>query len=168
MHSPKPKKIYFDACILIAYFSSNVEEKKKKSVLKECLERLEQLKNVSFFTSYWALAEMVNILICRHKMKENKVANFEKELLNTERLGKLKVRVLDASLQIDYTVKEYLYHVRKAVIKFHAGVGDSMHWVVIDNHGIDTVLTFDNKKDFHQIPGLTVIHPEGFASAREI
>lgn len=164
----KLRKIYLDACILIAYFSNNKEEKKNQIVLKECLIQLEQLENVSFFTSHWALAEMVNILICRHKMTQNKVANFEQDLLHTERLGNLKVRVLDASIKNDYTVKEYLYHVRKAVIKFHAGVGDSMHWVVINNHGIDTILTFDKKQDFKQIPGLTVIHPESFVSAVEI
>ena len=166
--SPKARKIYLDACILISYFSNNKEEKNKQQVLKECFKRLEELESVTFFTSHWALAETVNILVCRHEMKESKVAKFEQELLHTERLGNLKVKVLDASLKKDYSVKEYLYHVRKAVIKYHAGVGDSMHWVVIDNHKIDTILTFDNKKDFKQIPGLTVIHPESFLSATEI
>ena len=30
------------------------------------------------------------------------------------------------------------------------------------NNGIDYILTFDEKDDFKQIPGLTVFHPRNF------
>jgi len=163
----EPCRIYFDACILIAFFSTSKEEKLKKEVIRKSFQRLAQLDEVQFFTSHWALAEMTNILICRHQMTTAKVTKIEQELLNTERLDHLKVRIIDVSPQNDYSVKEYLYHVREAILQFHSGVGDCMHWVAINNNHIDTILTFDKKSDFKKIPNLTVFHPEDLLLAKE-
>jgi predicted nucleic acid-binding protein len=162
-----PRRIYFDACILIAYFSTSKEEREKKRTILQAFERLAELDDVQFFTSHWALAETVNVLICRHRMKSTNVAKIEQEFFNTERVGDLKVRILDVSPKGDYSPREYLYHVRRAIIDYHSGVGDCMHWVVINNNDLDTIFTFDAKKDFKKIPNLTVIHPEDLVAAVE-
>jgi len=39
-------------------------------------------------------------------------------------------------------------------------VGDVIHSVIMKNNGIAEILTFDEKDDFKQIPGLTVFHPK--------
>lgn len=161
----KPRRIYFDACILIAFFSTSNEEKENKNLILYAFQKLIELDNVQFFTSHWALAEMTNILICRHQMKTATVAKMEQEFLNTERIGDLKVSILDVSPKKDYSVREYLYHVRQAILKYHSGVGDCMHWVAINNNGIDTIFTFDAKTDFKKIPNLTVIHPKALLDA---
>jgi predicted nucleic acid-binding protein len=50
--------------------------------------------------------------------------------------------------------------VRQGILKYHSGVGDIIHSVIMKNNGIKTILTFDEKDDFKQIPDLTVIHPK--------
>ncbi|MGH7989184.1 MAG: hypothetical protein ACREDS_03175, partial [Limisphaerales bacterium] len=49
---------------------------------------------------------------------------------------------------------------RQAILKYHSGVGDIIHSVIMKNNRIENILTFDEKKDFTQIPGLTVFHPK--------
>jgi predicted nucleic acid-binding protein len=39
-------------------------------------------------------------------------------------------------------------------------VGDIIHSVIMKNNGLEVILTFDEKSDFKQIPGLTVLHPK--------
>jgi predicted nucleic acid-binding protein len=35
-----------------------------------------------------------------------------------------------------------------------------IHSVIMKNNRIETILTFDEKDDFKQIPGFTVLHPK--------
>jgi predicted nucleic acid-binding protein len=50
--------------------------------------------------------------------------------------------------------------VKQSILKYHSGVGDVIHSVIMKNNGITEILTFDEKDDFKQIPGLTVFHPK--------
>jgi predicted nucleic acid-binding protein len=43
---------------------------------------------------------------------------------------------------------------------YHSGVGDIIHSVIMKNNGITSILTYDEKDDFKQIPDLTVPHPK--------
>jgi predicted nucleic acid-binding protein len=43
---------------------------------------------------------------------------------------------------------------------YHSGVGDIIHSVIMKNNGITSILTYDEKDDFKQIPDLTVLHPK--------
>ena len=63
------------------------------------------------------------------------------------------------SPQKDYDFAEFFYHVNKA-FSCITGVGDIIHSVIMKNNGITQILTFDEKDDFKQISGLTVIHPK--------
>ncbi|MGA3213034.1 MAG: hypothetical protein ABSD20_17150 [Terriglobales bacterium] len=60
----------------------------------------------------------------------------------------------------EYDFDEFFFHVKQAILSYHSGVGDVIHSVIMKNNGIETILTFDEKDDFKQIPGLTVLHPK--------
>ena len=49
---------------------------------------------------------------------------------------------------------------KQGILKYHSGVGDVIHSVIMKNNGIADILTFDEKDDFKQIPDLTVLHPK--------
>jgi predicted nucleic acid-binding protein len=108
----------------------------------------------------WAITEMVNILVSNKKMARGDVAEIESQLVSERRLKDLKIFFTEVSPQKDYDFVEFSYHVRQGVLKYHSGVGDIIHSVIMKNNGIREILTFDEKDDFKQIPGLTVLHPK--------
>jgi len=80
--------------------------------------------------------------------------------VSERRLDILKVQLItEVSPRKDYDFSEFFYHVRQGILKYHSGVGDIIHSVIMKNHSISEILTFDEKNDFKQIPGLTVLHP---------
>ena len=118
-----------------------------------------QLKDIQLCTSMWAVTEMVNILVSSKKMDRGIVAEIENQLVNERRLRNLKIYFLEISPEREYDFGEFFYHVRHAILKYHSGVGDVIHSVIMNNNGVATILTFDEKDDFKQIPDLTVLHP---------
>lgn len=152
-------RIYLDSNILIAYYSSHKPEEPKKVLVEQSLDAFSQIKDVELCTSMWAVTEMVNILVSAHNMDRGLVAQLETQLVNEKRLGRLKVRFVEVSPKKDYDFGEFFFHVKQGILKFHSGVGDVIHSVILTNNGIDQILTLDEKTDFKQIPGLVVIHP---------
>lgn len=75
-------------------------------------------------------------------------------------MGGLKLLFLEVSPDKDYDFTEFFYHVRQGILRYHSGVGDLIHSVVMKNNGVADILTFDEKDDFKQIPDLTVLHPK--------
>ena len=154
------KKLYLDSCILIAFFSKHIEEKEKKKEVKRIFKIFNELENVELVISRWTLSEMMNIMLSRHEQKNDFVLECESELLNTERLDGMKIKILSVGGSVrDFDAEEFIYHIRKNILKYHSGVGDIMHSVIMKNNDIDTIVTFDEKEDFKKIQGLTVIHP---------
>jgi predicted nucleic acid-binding protein len=135
-------------------------EEPKKALVEGALAVFAQLKDVQLCTSMWAIAEMVNILVSNKKMNRGEVAEIESQLVSERRLKNLKIYLAEVSPQKDYDFGEFFYHVRQANLKYHSGVGDIIHSVIMKNNGITEILTFDEKNDFKQIPGLTVLHPK--------
>ena len=88
------------------------------------------------------------------------VAEIESQLMSERRLKNLKIGLVEVSPDKDYDFAEFFYHVRQGILKYHSGVGDIIHSVIMKNNGITDILTFDEKDDFKQIPGLTVLHPK--------
>lgn len=154
------KRIYLDSNVLIAYYSQDVPEKPKTKMVEDALSVFEELKDVQLCTSMWAVTEMVNILVSSKKVDRGSVAEMEEQLVNEKRLKNLKIALLDVSPQKDYDFSEFFYHVRQSILKYHSGVGDIIHSVIMKNNGIDQILTFDEKDDFKKIPNLTVLHPK--------
>ena len=153
------KRIYLDSNILIAHFSSDKAEEDNKKLVENALKIFGNLKDVQICTSMWSVTEMVNILISRTKMHRGDVAEIENELLSERRLRGLRVQFVEVSVRKDYDFMEFFYHIRQGILRYHSGVGDVIHCVIMKNNGIDQILTFDEKSDFKQIPGLTVLHP---------
>jgi predicted nucleic acid-binding protein len=154
------KCIYLDANILIAHYAVDKAEEAKKSLVENALDVFAQLKDLQLCTSIWAITEMVNILVSNKKMDRGDVALIESQLVSERRLKNQKIQIIEVSPRKDYDFIEFFYHVRQGVLKYHSGVGDIIHSVIMRNNGISEILTFDEKNDFKQIPGLTVLHPK--------
>jgi predicted nucleic acid-binding protein len=154
------KRIYLDSNILISYFSTDKAEETKNKLVNEALGVFAQLKDLQLCTSIWAITEMVNILVSQKKMLLGTVAEIESQLMSERRLKNLKIQLVEVSPDKEYDFAEFFYHVRQSILKYHSGVGDTIHSVIMKNNGITDILTFDEKDDFKQIPGLTVLHPK--------
>jgi len=153
------KRIYLDSNILIAYYSEDKAEEYKRKSVENAMGVFAQLKDVQLCTSMWAVTEMVNILVSQKRMNRGIVAEIENQLVSEKRLGSLKIHFAEVSPQRDHDFLEFFYHVRQGILKYHSGLGDIMHSVIMKNNGISDILTFDEKDDFKQIPDLTVLHP---------
>jgi predicted nucleic acid-binding protein len=154
------KRIYLDSNVLIAYHSLDKAEEQKKKMVEEAFAAFGQLKDIQLCTSMWAITEMVNILVSSKKLERGAVAEIESQLVNEKRLKNLKIQIIEVSPQKDYDFAEFFYHVKQGILKYHSGVGDVIHSVIMKNNGIADILTFDEKDDFKQIPDLTVLHPK--------
>jgi predicted nucleic acid-binding protein len=153
------KRIYLDSNVLIAFHSLDKTEEAKKKMVEAALSVFAQLKDIQLCTSMWAITEMVNILVSRKSMDRGAVAEIESQMVSEKRLKNLKLQIVDVSPQRDYDFAEFFYHVKQGILKYHSGVGDIIHSVIMKNNGIADILTFDEKDDFKQIPDLTVLHP---------
>jgi len=153
------RRIYLDSNILVALYSTDKAEELKKGIVENALKVFSQLRDVQLCTSIWAITEMVNVLVSTKKMDRGYVAQIESQLVSERRLNKVKVHVVQVSPEPDYDFSEFFYHVRQGILRFHSGVGDIIHSVIMENNGISEILTFDEKNDFKQIPGLIVLHP---------
>jgi predicted nucleic acid-binding protein len=145
---------------MIAHFSVDRAEEAKKKLVENALAVFAQLKDVRLCTSMWAITEMVNILVSGKKMDRGEVAELESQLVSERRLKDLKISFAEVSPQKDYDFADFFWHVRQGILKYHSGVGDIIRSVIMKNNGITEILTFDEKDDFKQIPGLTVLHPK--------
>src|SRR5216684_2018769 len=154
------KRIYLDSNILIAHFATDKSEEAKTKLVENALAVFSQLKDAQLCTSMWAITEMVNILVSNKKMDRGDVAEIESQLVSERRLNNLKIHIVEVSPQKSYDFIEFFYHVRQGILKYHSGVGDIIHSVIMKNNGITEILTFDEKNDFKQIPGLVVLHPK--------
>ncbi len=152
--------IYLDSNILIAYYATDEAEESKKAMVVTALNTFAKLQHVQLCTSMWAVSEAINILISRKRMERASVADIESRLVNEKRMCDLKIQFVDVSPKKSYDFVEFFFHVRQDILQYHSGVGDIIHNVIMRNHGISTILTFDEKTDFKQIPGLTVLHPK--------
>ena len=154
------KSVYLDTNILVAYYSKDRAEKDKKKMVYKALRVFAESKDVNLYSSMWAIAEMVNVLRSTKHMRLSTVIGIENDLINERRLQDVKIQLVKVSPREDYDFQEFFYHVRQGILRYHSGVGDIIHSVIMKNNDIDTILTFDDKDDFKQIPNLTVLHPK--------
>ena len=154
------RRIYLDSNILISYFATDKAGETKTKLVTDALVVFSQLKDLRLCTSIWAITEMVNILISQKKMPIANVGEIENQLMSERRLKSLKIQLVEFSPDKDYDFSEFFYHMRQSILKYHSGVGDTIYSVIMKNNGITDILTFDEKNDFKQIPGLTALHPK--------
>jgi predicted nucleic acid-binding protein len=154
------RRIYLDSNVFIAHFSTDKSEETKKKMVETALAVFQQLKDVQLCTSLWAITEMVNILVSAKRMDRANVGDIESQLVSERRIQSLKIHFVEVSPDKDYDFAEFFFHVKQSILKYHSSVGDVIHSVIMKNNGITEILTFDEKDDFKQIPGLTVFHPK--------
>jgi predicted nucleic acid-binding protein len=154
------KHIYLDTNILVAYYSGDKAEEMKKKMVENALEIFARLKDIRLCTSIWSVTEMVNVLVSSKKIGRGDVAELESKLVNEKRLQGLKIHFVEVSPKKDYDFKEFFYQIRQGILRYHSGIGDIIHSVIMKNNNINHILTFDEKDDFKQIPDLTVLHPK--------
>jgi predicted nucleic acid-binding protein len=144
---------------LPTYHSVDKAEESKKKLVEDALTVFAELKDTQLCTSMWAITEMVNILVSSKRMNSGAVAEIEVQMVSERRLRNLRIGLVEVSPRKDYDFVEFFFHVRQGILKYHSGVGDVIHRVIMKNNGIAEILTFDEKNDFKQIPDLTVFHP---------
>ena len=149
-----------DSNVLIAYYSTDKAAENKRKLVENALTVFAQLKDVQLCTSMWGVTETVNILVSQKRMNRGDVAEIETQLVSEKRLGNLKIYFAEVSPQRDYDFAGFFYHVRQGILKYHSGLGDIIHSVIMRNNAIADILTFDEKDDLKQIPDLTVLHPK--------
>ncbi len=159
-------RIYLDSNILIAHYSSDNAEEAKKKLVENAFSVFGELKDAQLCTSMWAVTEMVNVLVSNKRLERGAVAQIESQFVSERRLNDLRVELVDVSPRKDYDFAEFFYHVREGILKYHSGVGDVIHSIIMKNNGIAQILTFDEKNDFKQIPNLTVLHPKDIKLAK--
>ncbi len=130
------KRIYLDSNVLIAYHCSDKAEETKKKMVHEAFAAFAQLKDVELCTSMWAVTEMVNILVSSKKIDRGVVAEIESQLVSEKRLKGLKILIIEVSPKKDYDFTEFFYHVKQGILKYHSGVGDIIHRVIMKNNGV--------------------------------
>jgi len=152
--------IYLDSNILVAFYATDQTEGPKRKLVEQALSVFAELQNVQLCTSMWSITETIYVLLSKKKMNRADVGEIESQLVNEKRLMSMKLRFVDVSPNSSYDFVEFFYHVRQGILHYHSGVGDIIHSVIMKNNSIDNILTFDEKDDFRQIPGLTVLHPK--------
>ena len=149
-----------DSNVLIAYYSTDEAAENKRKLVENALTVFAQLKDVQLCTSMWGVTETVNILVSQKRMNRGDVAEIETQLVSEKRLGNLKIYFAEVSPQRDYDFPGFFYHVRQGILKYHSGLGDIIHSVIMKNNAIADILTVYEKDDLKQIPDLTVLHPK--------
>ena len=149
-----------DSNVLIAYYSTDKAAENKRKLVENALTVFAQLKDVQLCTSMWGVTETVNILVSQKRMNRGDVAEIETQLVSEKRLGNLKIYFAEVSPQRDYDFPGFFYHVRQGILKYHSGLGDIIHSVIMRNNAIADILTFDEQDVLKQIPDLTVLHPK--------
>jgi predicted nucleic acid-binding protein len=155
------RSIYLDSNVLIAFYASGKSEAAKKQMVQKSFDVFAKARDVWLCTSVWTVTETVNILISSKKMHADDVSDIERRL-RIESFGNLRLHFLEVSPDTKYDFAQFFDDVRDGILRFHSGVGDVIHSVIMKNNGVDHVLTFDEKNDFKQIPGLKVLHPKDF------
>jgi hypothetical protein len=152
------KRIYLDSNILIACHSLDKAEDAKKQMVDDALAVFAQLKDIQ---------------LCTHVGSNRDGEHFgfsQEDRLRHRRRGREPVGQREMTERSQNTDRrgepaEGLWLCRiflpceTGILKYHSGVGDVIHSVIMKNNGIADILTFDEKDDFKQIPNFTVLHP---------
>jgi len=155
-------KIYLDSCVLISYYSKHNEEKERKKIVKKALEIFSHITDVEFYISSWGISEMKNILLSRQRKSHSEkfAQDCEIDLRSKNRLGDLKIKIIKVNgNKKNYDSEDFFFEVGKVNSKYHPGLGDAIHCVIMENNEIKHIITFDDKDDFKKIEGLFVMNP---------
>ena len=154
------EKIYLDSGIFVAYFNTNDSDNKHHKV-NNFLKIASKKNNVKFYVSSWALTEAIKVLIIGKEFKKEQVHDSFLKIMQVKRLGELKFDWMPSPKIKDYDLDDFFFSIQEKLLNVRIGVGDTMHIVLMELGGIDTIITF-NVGDFSKFENITVIKPENF------
>lgn len=125
------KKIYLDTNIFVCSFSGAESNVIQCDQVKKVFGIISILKDVELWSSYWAITELVKVLIKKIGMDPLKVAEIETNLVNERRLHGLKIKFADVSNESNYDFNEFFHHIRQNILKYDAGVPDAIHGIIM-------------------------------------
>jgi predicted nucleic acid-binding protein len=68
--------------------------------------------------------------------------------------------ILPTSPDTSYTFDQFWVDVGVNMNLYNPGWGDSIHCVVMNNNGVETIISMDAKDDFEAVPGILLLHPK--------
>ena len=135
-------KIYFDACIFVAYFHQkhpNHEE------VKKCLRVLGDAVDFEFCASYWSVNEMIKVLCREYNYQRKDADKIAKSIFETDSIGSLSLKWIDVDSASEYTFREFFEHITSHVIESkEIHLTDAIHSVIMINNKIENILTTDS------------------------
>jgi predicted nucleic acid-binding protein len=152
--------IYLDTNVLVAYYATDPSEREKKELVEKALAVFDQLADVELCTSQWAVSEMVKVLVKTKRMDRGTVAEIASTLLRGKRLRNLKITLLDVSPRKNYDFDDFFVGVSETILTYSLDLADAIHSVIVQNHGIDRILSFDQNFASKAMAGCTVVHPK--------
>ena len=157
------KQIYLDSNVIIPLVSNSPDDSEDKENIIKTLKKFEDSPEIEFVMSHHTILETVKILRVKRSFTEDDLHKIYNELALKSRILGIKIKVIDFSIEDDYSFTEMFYDMHIALLKQKHGIEDAMHVVIMQNNNIDTLMTF-NESDF-LIPGFTVINPKEIANA---
>jgi predicted nucleic acid-binding protein len=156
------KKIYIDSNILVSYFATGPKsERTRKNQIANAFKVISSL-NVELYMSMWTITEFVKVMINTKDIKPREVNKIATELARSTSIKGQEINMIKASPVQGYNCDNLFYGVREIMTLYNPGFGDAFQAVIMRNHGIKEILSFDRKDDFQIIPELTVIDPRTF------
>ncbi len=156
-------RIYLDANVLVAYYATDEAEREKKKLVEKALSVFHQLAEFELCTSQWAVSEMMKILVRTKGMERGAVAEIANTLLRGKRLQNLKITLIEVSPRKNYDFDDFFVGVSENILTYHLDLADAIHSVIVQNHEISRILSFDEKLGLREIAGCTVVHPKQIA-----
>jgi len=145
------RKIYFDACIFIAYFH---EKHTNHLEVKECLEAIKNI-DLECYSSFWSINEMVKVLVRECKYRKQDAEKYAKKIYEENSLGSIKINWVGVGDSEKYSFQDFFDHITLMLInsKEDLHLADAIHSIIMINNEIDTILTtngnhFRGLKDF--------------------
>lgn len=150
------KKIYLDSCVFIAYLDPNDPNNIN---VHNFLNKIENRNDLELYTSSWTLTETIKVLLVDKGFLKKDVQESAERLLRESRLGNIKFKWLRSEDKPSYNLDEFFYHYQLKILEKRIGTADIMHSVLMDIHGIDTIVTF-NDSDFKKLSNIKCIKPQ--------
>lgn len=147
------KLIYVDANIFISIFLKREGHEKIRDFFEGSINDID----LKFCTSEWTLTEIVKVLVTQYKIDSEKVAAYVESLSREKRICGVKFSFVGVSREKGYDFEEFFYGVQKTVLEYRNGVQDAIHSLIMENNGIDLILTGD--AGFEGVEGIGVVNP---------
>ncbi len=152
-------KIYFDSCIFIAFFH---KKHKNHRIVKNCLDSLKNLLDLECSSSYWAVNEMVKVLVKEYDYAQKEANKFAKKIYEENSLGGIEIKWLDVvGSKEKYSFREFFDVVTTKLLESKKGLhlADAIHSIIMINNEIENILT-TNGDDFKGLETFIPIEPK--------